>query len=48
MLTGVPAAGERLPGPAVLELEEATVVVPPGWLATSDEHGAVLLDREAA
>jgi N-methylhydantoinase A len=48
VLAGVPAADERLAGPAVLELDEATVVVPPGWTATSDEHGAVLLDREEA
>ena len=47
VLAGAPGAGERVPGPAVLELEEATVVVPPEWLATSDEHGAVLLDRDA-
>jgi N-methylhydantoinase A len=46
VLSGPPGAGERLRGPAVLELEEATVVVPPGWIATSDEHGAVLLDRD--
>ncbi len=48
VLQGPPGRRERLPGPAVLELEEATVVVPPGWIATSDEHGAVLLDRELA
>ncbi len=46
VLSGPPAAGERLRGPAVLELQEATVVVPPRWVATSDEHGAVLLERE--
>jgi N-methylhydantoinase A len=46
VLSGPPDAGERLPGPAVLELEEATVIVPPGWIATSDQHGAVLLDRD--
>ena len=46
VLGGPPEPGERLRGPAVLELEEATVVVPPGWVATSDEHGAVLLDRD--
>ena len=43
---GLPATGERVPGPAVLRLPEATVVVPPGWVATSDAHGAVLLDRD--
>ena len=47
VLAGPPAEGERLPGPAVLELDEATVVVPPGWMATADAHGAVVMDREA-
>jgi N-methylhydantoinase A len=46
VLHGPPGRPERLHGPAVLELEDATVVVPPGWVATSDEHGAVLLDRD--
>ena len=45
---GLPATAERVPGPAVLRLPEATVVVPPGWVATSDAHGAVLLDRDDA
>ncbi len=47
VLGGPPEAGERLAGPAILELEESTVVVPPGWSATSDAAGAVLLDRAA-
>jgi len=48
VLSGPPPAGEQLRGPAVLELAEATVVVPPGWTATSDRQGAVLLDRDGA
>jgi N-methylhydantoinase A len=47
VLGGPPQAGEQLAGPAILELEEATVVVPPGRAATSDPAGAVLLDRAA-
>ena len=47
VLGGPPAQGEQLAGPAVLELDEATVVVPPGWVATADAHGAVLLDRDS-
>ena len=38
------ASGSR--GPPCSSSTEATVVVPPGWVAASDEHGAVLLDRE--
>jgi N-methylhydantoinase A len=48
VLAGVPAPGERVPGPAVLELDEATVVVPPGWTAATDAQGAVVLDRDGA
>jgi N-methylhydantoinase A len=45
-LAGVPAAaGTTTHGPAVLPLEEATVVVPPGWSAHTDAQGAVILDR---
>jgi hypothetical protein len=32
----------------VLELDEATVVVPPGWTAATDAQGAVVLDRDGA
>jgi N-methylhydantoinase A/oxoprolinase/acetone carboxylase beta subunit len=31
----------------VIELPEATVVVPPGWSAQTDAQGAVVLDRSA-
>jgi len=36
VVRGVPA---DLPGPAVVELPEATVVVPPGWTACATEGG---------
>ena len=39
---GAPAAGARLAGPAICELAEATLVVPPGW------HGAGHGDRSGA
>ncbi len=28
---GEPEPGERIDGPAIVELPEATIVVPPGW-----------------
>jgi N-methylhydantoinase A len=37
--------GDAVPGPAVVELPEATCVVRPGWLATVDETGALVLER---
>jgi N-methylhydantoinase A len=46
VLSGPPGTGDAVAGPAVLELHEATVVVPPGWRATADDQGAVVLDRE--
>jgi N-methylhydantoinase A len=32
-------------GPAVCELPEATLVVPPGWSGTTDDDGTVVLER---
>jgi N-methylhydantoinase A len=47
ILRGEPAPGERVAGPAVCELPEATLVVPPGWSGTVDEAGTLVLEREA-
>jgi len=38
--------GMTLSGPAVLEQDESTTVVPPAWEATVGENGALVL-REA-
>jgi N-methylhydantoinase A len=38
-------AGLELAGPVVIESLESTILVPPGWQATMDEHGFVLLMR---
>jgi N-methylhydantoinase A/oxoprolinase/acetone carboxylase beta subunit len=35
--------GHRVTGPALLVEYSATTVVPAGWEATVDEHGALLL-----
>jgi N-methylhydantoinase A len=35
-------------GPAICELPEATLVVPPGWAGAADEDGTVLLERAEA
>jgi len=40
------SAGERIAGPAVVELPTTTVVVYPGWTATVTERGDYLLERE--
>ena len=39
---GEPAAGSVFEGPAVLELPESTLVLPPGWSAEVDEHGSAV------
>ena len=33
-------------GPAICELAEATLVVPPGWSGMTDEDGTIVLERE--
>jgi N-methylhydantoinase A len=45
VLRGEPAPGERIAGPAVCELPEATLAVPPGWHGTVDEAGTIVLER---
>jgi N-methylhydantoinase A len=47
VLRGEPTPGERIDGPAIIELAETTVVVPPGWRAEADEHGSVAMERLA-
>ena len=45
IVRGEPAAGERLEGPAICELAEATLAVPPGWSGAVDEAGTIVLER---
>ena len=35
-------------GPAICELPEATLVVPPGWAGAADDDGTLLLERSEA
>ncbi|MDQ3722270.1 MAG: hypothetical protein M3376_04205, partial [Actinomycetota bacterium] len=48
IVRGEPAPGERIAGPAVCELPEATLAVPPGWSGAVDEAGTIVLDRDTA
>ena len=43
---GEPAAGAAFEGPAVLEMPESTLVLPPGWTASVDGHGSVIACAE--
>jgi N-methylhydantoinase A len=38
-------AGDELEGPAIVELAEATCVLPPGWRARVDDTGTLVLTR---
>ena len=43
IVRGEPAPGERVDGPAVCELPEATLAVPPGWAGVVDDAGTIVL-----
>jgi N-methylhydantoinase A len=45
VITGIPPGGERIEGPAVCELPETTIVVPPRWSAEAREDGTLVLER---
>ncbi len=41
------ALGARHAGPLIIEAMDTTVVVPPGWRASADARGIIILDQEA-
>ncbi len=45
VLRGQPGPGAAIEGPAVVELPEATVAVPPGWRGAWDDDGTLVLER---
>jgi N-methylhydantoinase A len=47
VLRGDLPAGTEVAGPAICELPEATVAVPPGWSGSVHESGALTLERNA-
>jgi N-methylhydantoinase A len=47
VLRGEPEPGEELAGPAIVELPEATLIVPPGWAGTVLESGTIRVERSA-
>ena len=44
VLRGEPREGAEITGPAVVELPEATLVLPPGWRAHVDAHGSIVCE----
>jgi N-methylhydantoinase A len=47
ILRGEPAPGDEIAGPAVCELPEATLAVPPRWRGSVDAAGTIVLRRGA-
>jgi N-methylhydantoinase A len=45
VLTGTPAPGTQIDGPAVVELPESTLLVPPEWSGAVDRTGTIRLSR---
>jgi N-methylhydantoinase A len=45
VLRGLPGPGTHVDGPAVVELPETTLVLPPGWHAGVDETGTIVAER---
>lgn len=47
VLRGEPSGSTTLHGPAVWELPETTLVLPPGWTAHVDDYGTVVVETDA-
>jgi N-methylhydantoinase A len=45
IVTGEPEPGERIEGPAIVELPEATLAVPEGWRGEVLESGTIRIER---
>ena len=45
IISGEPEPGERLEGPAIVELPEATLAVPEGWSGEVLESGTIRIER---
>lgn len=45
IIRGEPAPGERIQGPAVVELRESTLAVPPGWAGKVLPSGTIRIER---
>src|SRR4051812_20267480 len=45
IIRGEPGPGERIEGPAIVELPEATLAVPPGWGGEVLESGTIRIQR---
>ncbi len=46
IIRGEPEPGETIEGPAVVELREATLAVPPGWAGEVLESGTIRIEKQ--
>ena len=46
VVRGIPGPGTQVDGPAVVELPEATLLIPPGWSAEVDDTGTTIMTRK--
>ncbi len=47
VLRGEPPAGFEHAGPALIELRESTLAVPPGWTVRTDDSGTLVMEKDA-
>ncbi len=45
IVRGEPKPGEHIDGPAICELPEATLAIPPSWNAIVDDAGTIVMRR---
>jgi N-methylhydantoinase A len=45
VLRGIPSPGTEIDGPAVVELPESTLLIPPGWKSEVDDTGTIGMNR---
>jgi N-methylhydantoinase A len=45
IIRGAPPPGTELRGPAVVELDEATLLIPPAWSGQVDDTGTIVIER---
>ena len=46
VITGEPEPGTKIEGPALVELPESTLAVPPGWAGEVLESGTIRLEKQ--
>ena len=45
---GAIGPADRIPGPAIIEQVDTTILIEPGWTARLSEGGALIVEKDAA